>query len=159
MCRVSANRAERNLHKMNREDAEKKQNIRFSRKEAREFAMQTVFQMDAQKELKPEALAKHLEGKKFGTQSGYVKEVLGKLLENIEEVDAKINAASDGWSVERMAKTDAAIIRLATSEMLYREDVPTAVAINEAVSLSKLYGTEQSPKFVNAVLGKIAKTL
>lgn len=144
---------------MNREDAEKKQNIRFSRKEAREFAMQTVFQTDAQKELKPEALAKHLEGKKFGTQSGYVKDVLSKLLENIEEVDAKINAASDGWSVERMAKTDAAIIRLATAEMLYREDVPTAVAINEAVSLSKLYGTEQSPKFVNAVLGKIAKTL
>lgn len=144
---------------MNREDEANMQNIKFSRKEAREFAMQTVFQMDAQKELKSEALAKHFESKKFGTQSGYVKDVLGKLLENIEEVDTKINAASDGWCVERMAKTDAAIIRLAVSEMLYREDVPTAVAINEAVSLSKLYGTEQSPKFVNAVLGKIAKTL
>lgn len=144
---------------MNREDAVKMQNIKFSRKEAREFAMQTIFQMDAQKELNPEALAKHFEGKVFGNQSGYLKNVLGKLLENIKEIDAKVNAASDGWSVDRMAKTDAAIIRLAASEMLYQDDVPVSVAINEAVNLSKLYGTEQSPKFVNAVLGRVAKTL
>ena len=96
--------------------------------------------------------------KKLGTQTAYVKTVLSELLKNIEEIDAKINSVDSGWSTARMAKTDLAIIRIAVSEMLYA-DVPAAVAINEAVSLSKLYGAEQSPKFINAVLGKIEKTM
>ena len=58
-----------------------------------------------------------------------------------------------------MAKPDLAISRVAAAEILYADDVPQAVAINEAVNLSKLYGTEQSPKFINAVLGKIVKKL
>ena len=56
-----------------------------------------------------------------------------------------------------MSKPDLAIIRVAVGEILFADDVPKAVAINEAVNLSKNYGTEQSPKFVNAVLGKIEK--
>jgi N utilization substance protein B len=54
-----------------------------------------------------------------------------------------------------MARTDLAIIRVAAAEMLYIEDVPKAVAINEAVELSKKYGTEESGRFINAILGKI----
>ena len=68
-----------------------------------------------------------------------------------------IDAASDGWPASRMAKPDLAIIRIAIGEMLFADDVPDAVAINEAVNLAKDYGTEQSPKFVNAVLAKIKK--
>ena len=143
---------------MKREEAVKQQQVRFTRKEAREFAMQTIFQMDAQKELDAENLDRYLGDKKLGTQTAYVKTVLGELLKNIEEIDAKINSVDSGWSTARMAKTDLAIIRIAVSEMLYA-DVPAAVAINEAVSLSKLYGAEQSPKFINAVLGKIEKTM
>lgn len=144
---------------MNREEAANMQNIKFSRKEAREFAMQTIFQLDAQKELNTAELEKHFNGKQFGTQTKYIKTVLGKLLENIEHVDEIINNADSGWTTERMAKPDVAVIRIAVAEMLYLDDVPNAVAINEAVNLSKLYGTEQSPKFVNAVLGKIQKSL
>ncbi len=145
---------------MNREEALMQQkNIKFSRKEAREFAMQTIFQMDAQKELKADELEKYLDGRTFGSQTAYIRKVLGRLLENIEHVDAVINEIDSGWSTERMARPDVAIIRIAVSEMLYMDDVPNAVAINEAVSLSKLYGTEQSPKFVNAVLGKIQKSI
>lgn len=145
---------------MNREEALMQQkNIKFSRKEAREFAMQTIFQMDAQKELKADELEKYLDGRTFGAQTAYIRKVLGRLLENIEHVDAVINEIDSGWSTERMARPDVAIIRIAVSEMLYMDDVPNAVAINEAVSLSKLYGTEQSPKFVNAVLGKIQKSI
>ena len=124
---------------MKREEALKNQQVRFTRKEAREFAMQTIFQMDAQKELEAESLEKYLGDKKLGTQTAYVKTVLGELLKNIEEIDAKINSVDSGWSTARMAKTDLAIIRI--------------------VSLSKLYGAEQSPKFINAVLGKIEKTM
>lgn len=145
---------------MNREEALMQQkNIKFSRKEAREFAMQTIFQMDAQKELKAGELEKYLDGRTFGSQTAYIRKVLGSLLENIAHVDAVINEIDSGWSTERMARPDVAIIRIAVSEMLYMDDVPNAVAINEAVSLSKLYGTEQSPKFVNAVLGKIQKSI
>lgn len=145
---------------MNREDAlMQRKNIKFSRKEAREFAMQTIFQMDAQKELKAGELEKYLDSRTFGSQTAYIRKVLGSLLENIVHVDAVINEIDSGWSTERMARPDVAIIRIAVSEMLYMDDVPNAVAINEAVSLSKLYGTEQSPKFVNAVLGKIQKSI
>ncbi len=121
--------------------------------------MQTVFQMEAQKELDPLQLEKYLAGKKLGSQTAYVHTVLKNMLEHIEEIDLKINDASDGWATSRMSKPDLAICRVAVSEMLYAEDVPRAVAINEAVNLSKLYGTEQSPKFINAVLGKVAKKL
>ena len=143
---------------MKREEALKNQQVKFTRKEAREFAMQTIFQMDAQKELNTKSLEKYLGDKKLGTQTAYVKTVLSELLKNIEEIDAKINSVDSGWSTARMAKTDLAIIRIAVSEMLYA-DVPAAVAINEAVSLSKLYGAEQSPKFINAVVGKLEKTM
>lgn len=144
---------------MNREEAALRQKVKFTRRDARELLMQTVFQMEAQKELDPLQLEKYLAGKKLGTQTSYVKNVLQKMLEHIEEIDSKINDASDGWATSRMSKPDLAICRVAVSEMLYAEDVPRAVAINEAVNLSKLYGTEQSPKFINAVLGKVGKNL
>lgn len=145
---------------MNRDEAINLSNkLKFSRKEAREFAMQTVFQMEAQKELEADKLKRYLNGKAFGAQTAYVNAVLSRLLENIEYVNAAINKASDGWSTDRMAKPDLAVIRIAVSEMMYMDDIPNSVAINEAVSLSKLYGTEQSPRFVNAVLGKIQKDI
>lgn len=144
---------------MNREEAALKQAVKFTRKDAREFLMQTVFQMDAQKELDPAHLDRYFEGKKFGSQTRYVNAVMRNMLENIEELDTLINSVSDGWSTSRMAKPDLAIIRVAVAEIKYAEDVPQAVAINEAVNLSKLYGTEQSPKFINAVLGKISKAI
>ncbi len=144
---------------MNREEAAQRQKVKFTRRDARELLMLTVFQMEAQKELDASHIEKYLSGKKLGTQTSYVKNILQKMLENIEEIDSKINEASDGWSTSRMSKPDLAICRVAAAEIMYAEDVPQAVAINEAVNLSKLYGTEQSPKFINAVLGKIVKNL
>ena len=81
---------------MNREEAALKQTVKFTRKDAREFLMQTVFQMDAQKELDVSHLEKYLADRKFGTQTAYVNTVLHKMLENIEEMDSMINAVSDG---------------------------------------------------------------
>ncbi len=144
---------------MKREEAIKNQSAKFTRKEAREFLMQTVFQMDAQKDLNLAHIERYLSGKKFGNQTAYVNAVLHGLLENIEKIDADINIASDGWPTTRMPKSDLAITRVALAEIIYADDVPAAVAVNEAVNLSKLYGTEQSPKFINAVLGKIVKNL
>ena len=72
------------------------------------------------------------------------------------DIDESIEKYSINWKLERMARTDLAILREAATEIKYIDDVPAAVTINEAVELAKLYGTENSPKFINALLGKIA---
>ena len=85
----------------------------------------------------------------------YIFEKVEKISEKLEEIDAKINEVSEGWKTGRMGKVDLTLIRLAVSEMLYEEDVPAKVAINEAVELAKQYGTDNSPSFVNGVLAKL----
>ena len=85
----------------------------------------------------------------------YIFEKVEKISEKLEEIDAKINEVSEGWKTGRMGKVDLTLIRLAVYEMLYEEDVPEKVAINEAVELAKQYGTDNSPSFVNGVLAKL----
>lgn len=85
----------------------------------------------------------------------YIFEKVEKISEKLEEIDAKINEVSEGWKTGRMGKVDLTLIRLAMYEMLYEEDVPAKVAINEAVELAKQYGTDNSPSFVNGVLAKL----
>ena len=85
----------------------------------------------------------------------YIFEKVEKISEKLEEIDAKINEVSEGWKTGRMGKVDLTLIRLAAYEMLYEEDVPAKVAINEAVELAKQYGTDNSPSFVNGVLAKL----
>ena len=85
----------------------------------------------------------------------YIFEKVEKISEKLEEIDARINEVSEGWKTGRMGKVDLTLIRLAVYEMLYEEDVPAKVAINEAVELAKQYGTDNSPSFVNGVLAKL----
>lgn len=73
-----------------------------------------------------------------------------------EELDSQIDAVADKWKTGRMTKVDLTVIRLAAYEILHDADVPTGVAINEAVELAKRYGTDQSASFVNAILAKLA---
>ena len=82
-------------------------------------------------------------------------EVMG-VLENLSQIDKLINKYSDDWTVNRMASADRNILRLAVYEMLYCEDIPISVSINEALKLQK-YGDGQSYKFINGLLGSIAK--
>ena len=87
----------------------------------------------------------------------YLRTKFDKVLEKIDEIDATIEASSSGWKLNRIGKVDLAILRLATYEVKYDEDIPTGVAINEAVELAKKYGEDQSASFVNGILAKIAK--
>ena len=73
------------------------------------------------------------------------------------EIDTMINEIAEGWKTERMGKVDLTILRLAVYEIKFDEDVPTSVAINEAVELAKKYGQDGSPSFINGILAKFAK--
>lgn len=89
--------------------------------------------------------------------ANYIKDKYDKIISNLSEIDYKISSASKGWSIERIGKVELAILRLAVYEMLYDEDIPVGVAIDEAVELTKKYGQDGSPAFVNGILAALAK--
>ena len=90
----------------------------------------------------------------------YAEGLVKGVADHIDEIDDKLEAASENWALDRMPVVDRAILRLAVYEMLYVNDVPVSVSINEAVELAKAYGGEDdSSRFVNGVLGRIARQL
>ncbi len=85
----------------------------------------------------------------------YLTARFGAIVENLESIDAILSEASSGWRLNRMGKVDLTILRLAVYEMRFDEDIPVKVAINEAVELSKKFGGDDSPSFINGVLAKL----
>ena len=95
-------------------------------------------------------------GNPSDSERAYIDSKSNDIIAHIDEIDAQINEKSTGWKTQRMAKVDLAIIRLAVYEITSEEDIPTKVSINEAVELTKKYGSDESPAFVNGVLAKFA---
>ena len=92
--------------------------------------------------------------------SEYAETLVLGVQEHMADIDEHLVATSENWALDRMPVVDRAILRLAVFEMLYVPDVPISVAINEAVELAKAYGGEDdSSRFVNGVLGRIARSL
>ena len=89
----------------------------------------------------------------------YIEQVVLGIAEKKDELDEKIKAYLKGWTMDRISKTDLAILRLAVYEMLYREDIPCKVSINEAVELAKAFCEETSPAFINGVLAGVVNSL
>ncbi len=87
----------------------------------------------------------------------YVCDKVFAIMDKLADIDGDIEAATEGWNLSRMGKVELSLIRLAYYEMLYDEDVPMQVAINEAVEMAKVYGGDNSSSFINGVLGKLAK--
>ncbi len=79
------------------------------------------------------------------------------IFSKISGLDAEISEKTEGWRIERFSKVDLSIIRLALYEIRYDDESPEKVAINEAVELAKVYGGEDSPKFINGVLARLVK--
>lgn len=86
-----------------------------------------------------------------------VEEKAKKILSKLGEIDVILAKASTGWPLGRLGKAELTIMRVAAFEILYDESVPAGVAINEAVELSKTYGNDSAPSFVNAVLAKLVR--
>ena len=86
--------------------------------------------------------------------AAYISDKSKKIIEKLDEIDGMINQKAKGWTTQRMGKIDLTILRLAVYEIIFDEDVPTGVAINEAVELAKKFGQEESSGFINGVLAK-----
>ena len=91
------------------------------------------------------------------TDAAYISDKGNRILEKLDEIDTMINTRAKGWTTQRMGKVDLTILRLAVYEIIFDKDVPTSVAINEAVELAKKFGGDDSPAFINGILGKIGK--
>ncbi|MDD4312414.1 MAG: transcription antitermination factor NusB [Eubacteriales bacterium] len=134
----------------------------MSRTTAREVAMMMHFSNLLGGEDTPEHVCEKAE--LLGTLDEedllYVNQMLDGVRAHTEEIDEFVSRYSKDWMIDRIARVDLSILRVAIYEMLYRkEDVPTGAAINEAVELAKRYGGERSYAFVNGILGSVAKEI
>ena len=130
----------------------------MGRSELREHIFRILFRIEFQpKEEMEEQLALYLEELESAkdTEKEYIRTKYAAIAEKVEMIDEKINASVTGWKTSRMGKVDLTILRLAVYEIEWDEEVPQGVAITEAVELAKRYGGEESPSFINGVLGKI----
>lgn len=131
-----------------------------SRRDARESAVQILFQLDFNPgELGPVLEAYWSERKASAKTRAFVEELVRGVVENRVKVDETIGKCAQNWDLPRMAGVDRNIIRLAVYEMLCRSDIPRAVSINEAVSIAKLMGDVGSGRFVNGVLDRVRRDL
>ena len=99
-----------------------------------------------------------LEGKSQENRN-YINDKVHSILEQMEEIDSEIESSCEGWNLNRIGKAEITIMRIAVYEILFEDEVPDKVAINEAVELAKTYCDEDAKGFVNAVLGKVVKSI
>jgi len=126
-----------------------------ARTKARKRAVDVLFEAD-QRGLSPLAVM-DAEGRRSDrTMNPYTRVLVEGVVERMSDIDALLATHSVEWPVDRMPAVDRAILRLGTYELLWGPEVPPAVAIDEAVELAKELSTDDSPGFVNGVLGKIA---
>ena len=134
----------------------------MGRREIREQIFKLLFriefneeqEMPQQKEFFFETVGEE-ESSRFKTRDiAEITEKFDRIVEKIPEIDEMINEKASGWNTKRMGKVDLTILRLAVYEIIFDENIPAGVAINEAVELAKAYGQDESSSFINGVLAK-----
>ncbi len=147
-----------------------------SRRKAREAVLQALYQADSNNEYSAESFSLFFEvfysprstslddpSEESSTETRgeesleFARILLELVIKNLALIDSTITGSSTHWTLARMNRVDRNLLRLATGEILFLPDVPSNVSINEAIELAKRFGNEESPKFVNGVLDKIAK--
>ena len=127
-----------------------------SRMAARRQAVFLLYQRDVTG-LPAGELEDNAERERGRALDAYTREVVGGVIEEIATIDEAIDHAASGWSVERIAPLERNILRVAVHELRSRPDIPTAVAIDEAVEMAKRYCQADAPGFVNGVLGTVVR--
>jgi len=127
------------------------------RRKARVIALQTLYEVDSVGHDIESALAHVLaDGKLSGEKVAFARQLVSGVIQNKEKIDQHIKNFAPAWPVEQIPLVDRNILRLAIFEILLDNNVPIKVAINEAVELAKMFGSDNSPKFVNGVLGSVS---
>ena len=127
-----------------------------NRRKAREFAIKVLFHMEFNPGFPKETFK--LRGENFGVAKAiqsFAEELVLGVYENKKNLDDVIRKSSKNWKLERMSRTDRSILRLGAFEILFRQDIPPKVSIDEAVELGKKYGTDDSGAFINGILDNI----
>ena len=132
-------------------------NLHKTRTQNRMQALQLVFQAEALDKSLKDLLEENSYVLEDGPLDEYARELALGVEEHIPELDRQIDAVSTNWDIDRMPKVDKCIMRIAIYEMQYVDEIPVNVAISEAVEIAKLYGTDESSKFINGLLGNIAR--
>ena len=133
-----------------------------ARTKARKRALDILFQADVRLEEPGVILA--AEARRAASEPAresswlYAREIVDGVIDHREAIDELISTYSRDWTSARMPAVDRAVLRIAIWEMLYNDDVPAAVAIDEAVTLAKEFSTDESGSFVNGVLGRVSRT-
>lgn len=134
----------------------------MNRKRSREIAMELLFGMTLSKNTLEETIETFIEDYEMNLNTidlEYIKNILEKVDSNLEELDEKIEESLNKWKIDRVSKVNLTILRLALAEIIYCDDVPSAVAINEAIELTKKYSDEKSVAFINGALDKVVKNM
>ena len=134
----------------------------MKRKRSREIAMELLFSMEISKNSYEQTIESFIENYEMDLKTidlEYRKEVMKSVTDYKEEIDEIIKNSLINWTIERVSKVNLIIVRLAIAEMLYIDDVPEVVAINEAIELTKKYSDDKSVSFVNGALDKAFKNI
>ncbi|WMJ76238.1 MULTISPECIES: transcription antitermination factor NusB [unclassified Sedimentibacter] len=130
----------------------------MKRKETREEAVKIAYCMDVNKEFDKSLPCKYINHFEIeGVDIEYLNKTLDDMIDNIDKIDKCITENSKDWKINRIAKVDLAVLRIALSEILYNDSIPASVSINEAVEISKKYSNEDSHKFINGILGTVVR--
>lgn len=132
----------------------------MNRRKSREITMKLLYETSINKERYQDILHNFLENTDIDLENmdmEYIKRSLLSIEENIEVIDKKIEDNLIDWKVSRLSKIDLAILRLCTYEIMFEEEIPERVSINEAIELSKKYSEVKSSNFINGVLDKMIK--
>jgi N utilization substance protein B len=133
---------------------------KMNRKETREEAVKVAYSMDVNKEFDKTAINRYVEHFELeNIDMDYLSKTIGDLIDNIEMIDKYITDNSKDWKINRIAKVDLSILRVALSEILYNDKIPESVSINEAVEISKKYSNEDSHKYINGILGTVVRDI
>jgi N utilization substance protein B len=126
------------------------------RRQARMIALQTLYEYDVAQHTATEVLQRHVEERHLPSQVvEYAEALVLGVNEHLADIDAHIQSAAREWPLQQMARIDKNILRLAIYEILFNNTVPAKAAINEAVELAKIFGSDTSSRFINGVLGTI----
>ena len=127
-----------------------------ARSKAREIAMQVMFEKDTSSHPIQRSLKLRIQAKDVCQESEiYATKLLNIINENIQQIDDLISKFAPSWPLDQMPSVDRNVLRIAIAEIIGKSDTPPKVAINEAVDLGRVFGTEKSPKFINGVLGSL----